>query len=166
MAIVKDNILLQLVNGSLGDIITIYVRNGQIIMAKKRGASTLPPTSKQLLARLRMKIAAALALEMIKDPDVKAAFAAKAGPGQNAFNMAVREAYKMPIVQETELPPAKKNIPPQKKRDGIKNLLIPEHLLHPEKLLSGKSFPEKILPGKLLPEKILPEKIFSEKLRP
>jgi hypothetical protein len=36
MAIVKDNILMQLVRGTLGKQLTIYERNGQIIMAKKR----------------------------------------------------------------------------------------------------------------------------------
>jgi hypothetical protein len=134
MAIVKDNILLQLIDGSLGGIITIYVRNGQIIMAKKRGPSTVPPSFKQLVARLKMKIAVALAKEMLKDPEVKAALAAKAGPGQNAFNIAVREAYNTPIVQEAELPAAAskekgiKNTPPQ--RDGVSNLLFPENLLH------------------------------------
>lgn len=139
MAIVKDNILLKLVDGSLGDIITIYVRNGQIIMAKKRGPSTVPPSFKQLVARMRMKIAVALAKEMIKDPEVKAALAAKAGPGQNAFNIAVREAYKMPVVQEAEYPVAmpaatkkvlsgaKKNTPPQ--RDGVNQLFFPENFL-------------------------------------
>ncbi|WP_343674773.1 hypothetical protein [Chitinophaga sp.] len=140
MAIVKDNILLQLVNGSLGDIITIYVRNGQIIMAKKRGPSTEPPTSKQLLARLRMKIAVALAKEMIKDPEVKAAFAAQAGPGQNAFNMAVKHAFNTPIVLEAALPPAPKNIPPQQ-RDGIKNSLLPKDSLIPK----NSFIPEKLL---------------------
>ncbi|WP_343690260.1 hypothetical protein [Chitinophaga sp.] len=135
MAIVKDNILLKLVDGSLGDIITIYVRNGQIIMAKKRGPSTVPPSCKQLVARLKMKIAVALAKEMIKDPEVKAALAAKAGPGQNAFNMAVREAYNTPIVQEAEWPVAakkelsgaKKNTPPR--GGGVNQLFLPENLL-------------------------------------
>lgn len=145
MAIVKDNILLQLVNGSLGGIITIYVRNGQIIMAKKRGPSTVPPSFKQLLARLKMKIAVALAQELLKDPGVKAAYAAKAGPGQNAFNIAVKEMYNTPIVQEAELPPsqktgltsAKKNTPPQ--RDGAKNVFSPENLFLPENLLHRSS---------------------------
>lgn len=141
MAIVKDNILLQLVNGSLGNIITIYVRNGQIIMAKKRGPSTVPASFKQLLARLKMKIAVALAQELLKDPEVKAAYAAKAGPGQNAFNIAVKEMYNTPIVQEAALPPSKKtgltagkkNTPPQ--RDGAAKSYLPDNLLLPENLL-------------------------------
>lgn len=152
MALVKDNILLQLVNGSLGDIITIYVRNGQIIMAKKRGPSILPATTKQLLARLRMKIAVALAKEMVKDPEVKAFFAAQAGPGQNAFNMAVKHAFNTPIVLEAELPFTQKNTPPQE-RDGAKNVFNSTNSLIPgDALTSGDLLGSQNL---LLPENLL-----------
>ncbi|SDF66196.1 hypothetical protein SAMN04488121_102584 [Chitinophaga filiformis] len=47
MAIVKDNILMQLVRGTLGKHYIIYERNGQIIMAVKRGPSRKKPTQKQ-----------------------------------------------------------------------------------------------------------------------
>jgi len=57
MAIVKDNILLKLVRGTLGKQLTIYERNGQVIMATKRGPSRKKPTQKQLAARERMSIA-------------------------------------------------------------------------------------------------------------
>lgn len=100
MAIVKDNILLQLVRGSLGGQITIYERNGQIIMAKKRGRSKKKPTQKQLEARYRMQAAAAYAKEILKDPELKAYYKSKAGPGQNAYNMAIKDAYNAPEVQQ------------------------------------------------------------------
>ena len=103
MAIVKDNILLQLVRGSLGNQITIYERNGQVIMAKKRGPSKKKPTKKQLEARYRMKVAAAYASVILQDPELKAYYASKAGPGQNAYNMAVKDAYKSPAVQHLQL---------------------------------------------------------------
>lgn len=131
MAIVKNNILLQLVEGSLGDIITIYERNGQIIMAKKRGPSTKPATSKQLTARYKMKLAVAIARELLKDPKVKAYYASKAGPGQNAFNMAVKAAFEMPTVKEAIAP--KQTTPPRKGRVAkqVKEpLLLPKDLLH------------------------------------
>ncbi|WP_343675202.1 hypothetical protein, partial [Chitinophaga sp.] len=99
MAIVKDNILLQLVRGSLGDQITIYERNGQIIMAKKRGPSKKKPTKKQLEARYKMRVAAAYAMVILEDPELKAYYKSLAGPGQNAYNMAVKDAYKSPEVQ-------------------------------------------------------------------
>ncbi|WPV70277.1 hypothetical protein [Chitinophaga sp. LS1] len=59
MALVRDNILLQLVRGTHGDQLTIYERNGQIIMAKKRGPSKKKPTKNQQEARYKMSIAAA-----------------------------------------------------------------------------------------------------------
>ena len=99
MAIVKDNLLLRLIRGSLGDQLTIYERNGQIIMAAKRGPSKKKPTQKQLEARRKMRVAAAYAQEMLQDPALKAAYQAKAGPGQNAYNMAVRDAFLSPEVQ-------------------------------------------------------------------
>jgi len=99
MALVKDNILLHLVRGTLGDQITIYERNGQIIMAKKRGRSKKKPTKNQLEARYKMQIASAYAVSMLKDPGLKAYYKSKAGPGQNAYNMAVKDAYNSPEVQ-------------------------------------------------------------------
>ncbi|QHS59164.1 hypothetical protein [Chitinophaga agri] len=103
MAIVKDNILLQLVRGSIGRQITIYERNGQIIMAKKRRPSNKKPTQKQLEARHKMRIAADLARDMMNDPEIKAYYASLAGPGQNAYNMAVKDAYRSPEVQQIRL---------------------------------------------------------------
>ncbi|QHS58341.1 hypothetical protein [Chitinophaga agri] len=103
MAIVKDNILLQLVRGSIGRQLTIYERNGQIIMAKKRRPSSKKPTQKQLEARHKMRIAADLARDMMNDPEIKAYYASLAGPGQNAYNMAVKDAYRSPEVQNIRL---------------------------------------------------------------
>jgi hypothetical protein len=103
MAIVKDPLLLRCVRGSLGDEITIYERNGQIIMAKKRGPSKNKPTPKQLEARYKLKIAAAYAREILLDPAVKAFYKSKAGPGQNAYNMAVKDAYHSPEIQNITL---------------------------------------------------------------
>lgn len=102
MALVKDNLLLQAVTGSLGDEITIYERNGQIIIAKKRGPSKYPPTIKQLEARYKMKVAAAYAKVIIQDPEIKAYYKSLAGPGQNAYNMAVKDAYQSPEIQNIQ----------------------------------------------------------------
>lgn len=99
MALVTDNMLLHLVRGTLGDQLTIYERNGQIIMAKKRGPSKKKPTEKQLEARYKMKVAAAYARVILEDPEIKAYYKSLAGPGQNAYNMAIKDAYKSPEVQ-------------------------------------------------------------------
>ncbi|SFW72566.1 hypothetical protein [Chitinophaga sancti] len=102
MAIIRDNILLQCVEGSLGNEITIYRRNGQIIMAKKRGKSNKKPTRNQLEARYKMKVAAAYAKVILQDPELKAYYKSKAGPGQNAWNMAIKDAYNSPEIQQIQ----------------------------------------------------------------
>ncbi len=103
MAVVKDNILMQLVRGTLGKQITIYERNGQIIMAKKRGPSNKKPTQKQLEARHKMTMASARAQQMLADPQLKAYYESLAGPGQNAYNIAVKDAYRSPEIQNIRL---------------------------------------------------------------
>lgn len=103
MALVKNNILLQFVRGTIGDQVTIYERNNQIILAKKRGPSRKKPTKKQLEARYRMKVAAAYATQMLEDPALKAYYKSLAGPGQNAYNMAIKDAYNAPEVQHIQL---------------------------------------------------------------
>ncbi|WP_343667620.1 hypothetical protein [Chitinophaga sp.] len=104
MAIVKDNnLLLQHVRGTLGDQITIYERNGQIIVAVKRGKSTKKPTQKQLDVRWKMTVASAYAKVAIQDPVVKAYYKSLAGPGQNAYNMAVRDAFHSPQIQDIKI---------------------------------------------------------------
>lgn len=103
MALVKDSLLLHAVRGTLGDQITIYERNGQIIMAKKRAKSKKKPTKKQVAAREKMAIAAAYAKEILKDPEVKAYYQSLAGPGQNAYNMAIKDAYRSSEVQQIAL---------------------------------------------------------------
>lgn len=103
MALIKDNLIFEYVNGSLGDQITIYRRNGQVIMAKKRGRSNKKPTQKQLEARYKMQVAAAYAKTMLEDPELKAYYLSKAGPGQNAWNMAIKDAYNSPEIQQLRL---------------------------------------------------------------
>lgn len=104
MAIVKDsNLLLQNVQGTLGKQFTIYKRNGQIIIAVKRGKSKKKPTQKQLDVRWKMKVASAYAVAIIKDPEVKAYYQSLAGPGQNAYNMAVKDAFHSPVIQDIKV---------------------------------------------------------------
>ncbi|SFW84428.1 hypothetical protein [Chitinophaga sancti] len=103
MAIIQDAALFHLVRGTLGGEVTIYERNGQIIMAKKRGPSKQKPTQKQLEARYKMRVAAAYAKVIIQDPELKAYYKSLAGPGQNAYNMAVKDAYHSPEIQNIRL---------------------------------------------------------------
>lgn len=103
MAIVKDNLLLQFISGTIGNQVTVYERLGQMIMAKKRRPSKKKPTKKQLAARAKMRVAVQRATVMLEDLDLKAYYESLAGPGQNAHNMAVRDAYHSPEVQNIKV---------------------------------------------------------------
>lgn len=103
MALVKDNLLFQFVRGTIGDQITIYERNGQIIMAKKREKSRKKPTQGQRAAREKLEEAAKYARALLNDPDLKDYYKSKAGPGQSAYNMAIRDAYAPPEVQDVRV---------------------------------------------------------------
>lgn len=104
MALIKDKTLFLLLKGALGDLFVIYERNGQIILAKRPCPSKKKPSPKQLEARYKLKIAAAYAKEILKDPELKAYYTAKAvGLKRNAYNMAVKDAYNSPEVQGIRL---------------------------------------------------------------
>ncbi|SFW83921.1 hypothetical protein [Chitinophaga sancti] len=103
MALVKGNVLLQYVKGTIGNEITIYERNGQIIIAKKRRKSNKKPTQKQKEVRWKMRVASAYAKAILRDPQIKAYYKSMAGPGQNAYNMAVKDAFHSPEIQNLQL---------------------------------------------------------------
>ncbi|WP_343693627.1 hypothetical protein [Chitinophaga sp.] len=103
MALVKDNLLFQFVRGTIGDQITIYERNGQIIMAKKREKSGKKPTPGQRAAREKLEVAAGYARAVLRDAELKDYYKSKAGPGQSAYNMAIKDAYTSPEVQDVQV---------------------------------------------------------------
>lgn len=103
MALVKGNMLLQFVRGTIGKQFTIYERNGQVIIAVKRRKSNKKPSQKQLDVRWRMKVASAYAVAILEDPEIRAYYQSKTGPGQNAYNMAVKDAFHSPEIQNIQI---------------------------------------------------------------
>ncbi|MBW8688171.1 hypothetical protein [Chitinophaga rhizophila] len=103
MAQSTDNVLLKGASGTIGDQITITRRkSGKTIMGKKRRSSDLPPTDKQLVIQQRFKAAIQYAKAVLADPVKKAMYAAFAGPDQSAYNMAMRDAFKAPVVDSID----------------------------------------------------------------
>lgn len=100
MAKSTDNIVLKGASGTIADMLTLTKkRSGAIILGKKRGASSVPPTNPQLEGRRRFKLSIQYAKAAILDPVMKAAYQALAGPDQSAFNMAFKDAFKPPVVE-------------------------------------------------------------------
>lgn len=101
MAKSTDNIVLKGASGTIADMLTLTKRrSGAIILGKKRSAAKVPPTEQQLAIRRNFKRSIQYAKNAILDPIVKATYQALAGPDQSAFNMALKDAFKPPVVEK------------------------------------------------------------------
>lgn len=96
MAHVDIDLLASLLTGSINNELTIYKRGGKLIVAKKRGPSKKQPSDRQLAVQKRMKAAVRYAKYAMEDPELKKRYQKMAGPGQNAFNMAVSAYFADP----------------------------------------------------------------------
>lgn len=67
-------------------------------IGKHRGPSSKPPTAAQLEVRGRFNQGVAYAKAVMKDPALKALYAAAAKGDQSAYNVAVKDAYKAPEI--------------------------------------------------------------------
>ncbi len=95
MIINNKDLLFIGMSGSLGDF-TFSQRNGKTVRSRKRGASKVPPTEKQIAAMERFKTASRQALLMLVDPARKAFYEAKAaGKDMSAYALAVKDAYRL-----------------------------------------------------------------------
>ena len=101
MAIVRRNILLSGVSGSLGDRWVIQMgRGGQTIIRSKPGASDQPPSPAQEAQRQRFREAIAYA----KETKGEAVYVEKAaGTVKSAYNVAVADWLHPPEVVEVDL---------------------------------------------------------------
>jgi hypothetical protein len=102
MGFVKDNYVTSGASGNVGEQWSFRQRAGRTVLAKQRGASSKPPTAKNLAIQSRFKTSAAYALKAMKDPATKAAYAAAAPRGVSAFNMALADAAKSPVVSQID----------------------------------------------------------------
>lgn len=99
MAIIKDNILTEGLSGMLGDVIVFRQLGGKTIVAKKpRRPST--ESAHQRENRLRFRAASAFAKYMLKDPDKKAYYVAKAYKLKlpNAYTAALTDYMRKPAI--------------------------------------------------------------------
>ncbi|SDF01644.1 hypothetical protein [Chitinophaga filiformis] len=96
----STNFVLKDASGTIADMLTLTKRrSGAIILGKKRGESSIPPSELQLDVQRKFKRAMQYAKAAILDPVVKAAYQAFAGPDQSAYNMAVKDFFKPPVVE-------------------------------------------------------------------
>ena len=102
MGFVKDNYVTSGASGNVGTLWSFRQRAGKTVLAKVRGANSKPPSAKGLAIQDRFKKALAYARSAMKDPDMKAAYAAAAPRGVSAFNFALGDAAGSPVVNKID----------------------------------------------------------------
>lgn len=102
MGVVKDNYVTTGASGNVGNQWSFRQRAGKTILAKQRGASSKPPTADGLAVQARFKTSVNYALNAMKDPATKAAYAAAAPRGVSAFSFALGDAAQSPVVNQID----------------------------------------------------------------
>lgn len=102
MAKTKNNIFMTGLSGTIARQMTLSQKAGDTIVGKKRGTSNIPATDPQLDIQSRFKLSVKYALAAIKDPAVKAAYAAVAKRGQSAYNVAFADAFTPPEISSVD----------------------------------------------------------------
>jgi hypothetical protein len=81
-------------SGIFGNQVVLRNRRGRIVMTILPPRPKTPPTAAQLAVRERLKLAARYASAAMKDPVLRARYAAKARKGRSAFLLALIDFLK------------------------------------------------------------------------
>ncbi len=96
-----NNVVMQGVSGTIGKMLVFRTNAaGKTIVARRPKRSSKPLTEAQLETINRFTEAAYYAKSAIADPELKAAYQAKAKPGQSAYNMAFSDFLKAPALRK------------------------------------------------------------------
>lgn len=102
MAKADNNVLLTQLSGSIGKQLTIKQRGGKTIVSKAQQPREKAATEKQQEAQEKFSHASAYAKGVLADPDMAAMYKTMALPGQNAYNVALKDAYNAPVIESLE----------------------------------------------------------------
>jgi len=103
MAKSKNNVITHGLSGKIGDMLVFTQRAGKTIVGKIPDRSTVAPSDKQQKVNKKFQEAIIYAKAAIQDPATKAAYAAAAKGGQNAFNVAVADLFNAPDIESIDL---------------------------------------------------------------
>jgi len=94
----RNNFVVHRLSGTLAGIGTFHIRRGKTFLRKIRAEPSVPYSKEQVAVKKRFAEYIQYAKAAIKDPDIKAAYAAAAKPGRTAFNRAVTDASHPPKI--------------------------------------------------------------------
>jgi hypothetical protein len=98
MAESRDNFIVHGLTGTFAGIGTFHKRGRKTFLRKIRAKPSVPDSKEQMAVKKRFAEYIKYAKAAIKDPDIKAAYAAAAKPGRSAFNWAVTDASHPPKI--------------------------------------------------------------------
>jgi hypothetical protein len=100
MAEAKDNLVTKGFSGTIGRQLTFRIRGGKTIVSKLLIPNGAPPSEKAAAVRAKFQSSSLYAKKAIKDPATKALYKAAATGGQSAFNLALGDAFKAPVISK------------------------------------------------------------------
>ncbi|HET7003695.1 MAG TPA: hypothetical protein VFI33_20375 [Puia sp.] len=98
----KDNFVVQGLSGTFAGIGTFHRRGKKTFLRKIRAKPSVPDSKEQVAVKERFAEYIQYAKAAIKDPVIKAAYAAAAKPGRTAFNRAVTDASRPPKIGKVD----------------------------------------------------------------
>jgi hypothetical protein len=90
-------------SGKFGNQIVFRRVNGKIIMANVPNRWNKKPVGKQIETCERFQEASKWAKKKLEDPEMLAAYREKAGNGRSAYNVAIRDYLKPPVVSDIDV---------------------------------------------------------------
>jgi hypothetical protein len=94
----RNNFIVHGLSGTFAGIGTFHIRGRKTFLRKIRAKPSVPDSTEQIAVKKRFAEYIWYAKAAIKDPDIKAAYAAAAKPGRTAFNRAVTDASLPPKI--------------------------------------------------------------------
>jgi len=88
----RNNFVVHGLSGTIAEIGTFHIRGRKTFLRKIRAKPAVPDSIQQVAIKKRFAEYIKYAKAAIKDPDIKAAYAAVTKPGRTAFNRAVTDA--------------------------------------------------------------------------
>jgi hypothetical protein len=98
MAKANNNLILSHLSGTIGNQLTVRQVGGNTIVSKKQKKSKNRPSEKQAAVKVNFKESTHRAKWLLKDPDMFAFYTSVKGPGQTAYNMAVKDVINPPQI--------------------------------------------------------------------
>lgn len=102
MARTKTNIVIREFSGKLGDQVVFRQLDGMTVLANIPTRRKTKPAGRQAETCDRFRMAINYARNIVKDPEMKAAYKARAGKRVSANNVAVRDFLTPPVVSEID----------------------------------------------------------------